>query len=40
MATHSSFLAWENPWTDPWAVADHCPQGRKDLDTTEHAHTR
>ena len=39
MATHSSFLAWETPWTVPWTVADHSPQGRRDLDTTEHAHT-
>ena len=35
MATHSSILAWEIPWTDePGRL---CPWGHRELDTTEHA---
>ena len=30
MATHSSILAWQIPWTD------YSPWGCKELDTTEH----
>ena len=30
MATHSRILAWRTPWTEE--------PGRKELDTTEHAH--
>ena len=44
MATHSSILAWEVPWTEEpggW-VAGYSLCGRKELDTTEatqHART-
>ena len=35
VATYSSILAWEIPWTDePGGL---CPCGRRELDTTEHA---
>ena len=34
MATRSSILAWEIPRTEE--PGGHSPQGRKDLDTTEH----
>ena len=37
MATHSSILAWRNPWTD--FLADYSPWGGKESDTTEHVHT-
>ena len=37
MATHSSILAWEIPWTE--APAGYSPWGRKELDMTEHACT-
>ena len=33
MATHSSILAWEIPWTEE--SVGYSPQGRKELDTTE-----
>ena len=34
MATHSSILAWRNPWTEePGGL--HSPWGRKESDTTE-----
>ena len=36
MATHSSILAWRNPWTD--FLADYNPWGGKESDTTEHVH--
>ena len=37
MATHSSILAWEIPWTDePGGLQS---MGHKELDMTEHAHT-
>ena len=34
MATHSSILAWEIPWTEEPARL-HSPWGHKELDTTE-----
>jgi hypothetical protein len=38
MATHSSIRAWETPWTEePGGLR--VQGGRKDSDTTEHAHT-
>ena len=33
MATHSSILAWEIPWTE--SLVGYRPNGRKVLDTTE-----
>ena len=36
MATHSSVLAWAIPQTEE--PGDYSPQGRKELDTTEHRH--
>ena len=33
MATHSSILAWEIPWTEE--SVGYSPQGRKESDTTE-----
>ena len=33
MATHSSILTWEIPWTEE--LVGYSPQGHKDLDTTE-----
>ena len=33
MATHSSILAWEIPWS----LAGYSPWGRKESDTTERA---
>ena len=33
MATHSSTLAWRNPWTEKPGGSS--PQGRKESDTTE-----
>ena len=41
MATYSSILAWEFPWTDSLAV--YSPWGHKELDTpevTEHLFTK
>ena len=46
MATHSSILAWEIPWTEE--AGRYSPWGHKDSDTTEslnththtHTHTR
>ena len=32
MATHSSILAWESPWTEELGYS---PWGHKELDTTE-----
>ena len=40
MATHSSILAWEIPWTE--SLAGYSPWGRKLVDTSEatkHAQT-
>ena len=42
MATHSSILAWEIPWTDDpgrGGGRGHRPWGHKESDTTEHTHT-
>ena len=36
MATHSSILAWEIQTEEPGRL--YSPQGRKELDTTEHTH--
>ena len=36
MATHSSVLAWEIPWTKE--PGGYSPWGHKELDTTEHVH--
>ena len=37
MATHSSILAWNSPWTQrPGGLQ---PMGVKELDTTEHLNT-
>ena len=33
MATHSSILAWEVPWTE--GSGDYSPSGQKESDTTE-----
>jgi len=33
MATHSSILAWEIPWTEE--PAGYCPMGHKESDMTE-----
>ena len=33
MATHSSILAWEVPWTEE--SGDYSPWGQKESDTTE-----
>ena len=33
MATHSSILAWEVPWTE--GSGDYSPWGQKESDTTE-----
>ena len=38
MATHSSILAWEIPWTEE-AGGRYSLGGSKELSTTEHAHT-
>ena len=36
MATHSSILAWRNPWTEePWPVGYTVHGVAKELDTTE-----
>ena len=37
MATHSSILAWELPWTEE--PGGYSPQGHKEAYTTEHADT-
>ena len=38
IATHSSILAWKIPWTEePGGLQS---WGRKELEITEHAHTR
>ena len=37
MATHSSFLVWEIPWTE--ASECHSPWGHKELEATEQAST-
>ena len=34
MATHSSILAWEIPWTEE-SLAGYSPWGHKELDRTE-----
>ena len=36
MATHPNIFAWEIPWTDE--LSGYSPQGRKELDMTEHHH--
>ena len=38
MATHSSILAWKFPWTEEPVGCS--PWGCKELDTTEHEHTK
>ena len=38
MATHSSILAGEIPWTEQ-SLAGYSPWGRKELEMTEHTHT-
>ena len=38
MATSSSILAWEIPWTERNLVG-YGTRGRKESDTTEHTHT-
>ena len=38
MATHSSILAWEIPWTEQ-SLAGYSPWGHKELEMTEHTHT-
>ena len=37
MATSSSILTWEMPWTEE--LVNYSPSSRKDLDTVEHTHT-
>ena len=37
MATHSSILAWESPWTG--RLEGYSPGGIKEPDMTEHTHT-
>ena len=37
MATYSSILAWEMPWTEE--LVDYSPSSQKELDTIERAHT-
>ena len=37
LASHSSILAWEMPWTEE--LEGYSPWGRKELDTPEHTHT-
>ena len=37
MATHSSILAWEIPWTEE--PVGYSPWGPKELDTTERLHS-
>ena len=39
MATHSSILAWEIPWTEQ-SLAGYSPWGHKELEMTEHTHTQ
>ena len=34
LATHSSILAWEIPWTE--SLVGYCPWGHKESDTSEH----
>ena len=36
VATHSSILAWEIPWTEECSVHGYSPWGRKESDMTEH----
>ena len=38
MATHSSIIAWRIPWTG--SLTGYSPHGHKELDMTEHAHTK
>ena len=39
MATHSSILVWEIPWTEePDGIHRTCPWGHKELDMAEHTH--
>ena len=35
MATHSSILIWEIPWTQ-WSLVGYSPWGHKELDITLH----
>ena len=37
MATHSSILAWKNPWTEKPGSCS--PRGHRESDTTKHTHT-
>ena len=44
MATHSSILAWETPWTEEpgitgYSGGGYSPGGCKEPDTTEHTRT-
>ena len=39
MATHSSILAWEVPWTEEPGSLQSMGPTWKELDPTEHAHT-
>ena len=39
MVTHSSILAWEIAWTRGACLLGYRPQGHKESDTTEDAHT-
>ena len=36
MATHSSILAWEIPWTEEWSLVDYSPWSPKESDPIEH----
>ena len=38
MAAHSSIFAWKISWTG--SLVGYSPRGRKELDMTEHAHTK
>ena len=38
MATHSSTLAWEIPWTEKPGIQGYSPWGREESDVTEQLH--
>ena len=38
MATHSSTLAWEIPWTEKPGIQGYSPWGREEWDVTEQLH--
>ena len=40
MATHSSILAWGNPWKEKGGLAGSCPWGGKEEDMTERLSTQ